>query len=73
MNRTIKEIGGTTPSDLECIVFLASNKIAPAYETGMELGIGDSLLVKAVCEATGRKKEAVEEAYEKVTQLFLQT
>jgi hypothetical protein len=34
-------------------------------------GIGDSLLVKAVCEATGRKKEAVEEAYEKVAVLLL--
>jgi hypothetical protein len=31
----------------------------------MELGIGDSLLIKAVCEATGRKKDAVEEAYER--------
>jgi DNA ligase-1 len=38
--------------------------VAPAYE-GLELGIGDSLLVKAICEATGRKKDAVEQAYEK--------
>jgi hypothetical protein len=29
----------TIPDDLEYIVFLASNKIAPAYETGMELGL----------------------------------
>jgi DNA ligase-1 len=28
----------STPEDLEIIVYLASNKIAPAYETGMELG-----------------------------------
>ena len=41
---------------------LASNSVGPAYE-GLELGIGDSLLVKAVCEATGRRKDAVEEDY----------
>ena len=54
----------TTPGELDAIVHLASNSVGPAYE-GLELGIGDSLLVKAVCEATGRKKDAVEEDYEK--------
>lgn len=54
----------TTPSDLSSLIFLASNSVSPAYE-GLELGIGDSLLVKAICEATGRKKDSVEEAYER--------
>lgn len=48
--------------DLACLVQLASNSVFPAH-IGLELGIGDSLLVKAVCEATGRKKDAVEEDY----------
>ena len=52
----------TTPLELDAIVHLASNSVGPAYE-GLELGIGDSLLVKAVCEATGRRKDAVEEDY----------
>ncbi|KAJ1422633.1 hypothetical protein B484DRAFT_398989 [Ochromonadaceae sp. CCMP2298] len=52
----------TTPADLEVIVYLAANEVSPVYD-GLELGIGDSLLVKAVCEATGRNKAAVEEAY----------
>ncbi len=45
----------TTPEDLETVVYLSSNEVAPAYD-GLELGIGDSLLVKAICEATGRNK-----------------
>ena len=40
------------PADLEAVVYLASNSVSPAYD-GLELGVGDSLLVKAICEATG--------------------
>lgn len=52
----------TTPSELHVLVHLASNSVASAYEN-VELGIGDSLLVKAICESTGRKRDAVEEDY----------
>lgn len=62
--RLFRAVISTTPDDLDVIVYLASNEVSPVYD-GKELGIGDSLLVKAVCEATGRKKDAVEEAYEK--------
>ena len=62
--RLFRAVIATTPEDLDVIVYLASNEVFPVYD-GKELGIGDSLLVKAVCEATGRKKDAVEEAYEK--------
>lgn len=62
--RLFRAVMSTTPEDLDVIVYLASNEVSPVYD-GKELGIGDSLLVKAVCEATGRKKDAVEEAYEK--------
>ena len=54
----------TTPSELETVVYLISNEVAPSY-MGLELGIGDSLLVKAVCEATGRTKNSVQEDYQK--------
>ena len=55
---------------MKTIIYLASNSISPAYE-GLELGIGDSLLVKAIVEATGRKKESVEEAYKTTGDLGL--
>ena len=54
----------TTPGDLECILYLASNTLFPAYD-GLELGIGDSLLIKAVVESTGRNKNAVQADYDK--------
>ena len=42
--------------------------MAPAYEC-VELGIGDSILQKAVVQATGTSKAAVKEKYEKVGDL----
>ncbi len=43
-----------SPHDLYHVVYLASNSIAPAYEC-VELGIGDSILMKAIGEAYGTK------------------
>lgn len=47
-----------SPNDLVYAVYLCLNKIAPDYE-GKELGIGDSLLMKAVAEVTGRTLDAI--------------
>lgn len=60
----------TSPDELETVLYLVSNEVAPSYE-GLELGIGDSLLIKAVCEATGRNRNAVQEDYNKEGDLGL--
>lgn len=44
----------TNPKELYPVVYLASNSVAPAYKC-VELGIGDSILIKAIGEAYGAK------------------
>ena len=62
LSRLFQAVLLTSPSELEAVVYLISNEVAPSYE-GLELGIGDSLLVKAVSEATGRTKNSVQDDY----------
>ncbi|QRV78457.1 ATP-dependent DNA ligase [Ceratobasidium sp. AG-Ba] len=44
---------------LQC-VYLCINRLSPDYK-GIELGIGESLLVKAISESTGRKIDVIKE------------
>nr|XP_039255431.1 DNA ligase 1-like [Styela clava] len=57
-----------TPDDLLPCVYLSLNQLAPAYE-GIELGIGDSLLIKAVAETTGRSTEKIKSDQKKLGDL----
>ena len=42
-----------TPDDLLPSVYMTLNRLAPAWE-GTELGIGETLLMKAIANTTGR-------------------
>lgn len=58
----------STPGDLLPTVYLCTNKVSPAHE-GVELGIGDATLIKALCQATGRKESVIKDEYDETGDL----
>lgn len=59
---TLRTVMHTTPDDLAAVVYLAANRIAPAHE-GLELGIGDASIIKALAEACGSSEAQVKKQY----------
>lgn len=47
-----------TPEDLVPVVYFLANRIAPAHE-GLELGIGDASIIKALAESCGRTESQI--------------
>ncbi|KAL2328547.1 hypothetical protein Fmac_021974 [Flemingia macrophylla] len=65
--RTVMHV---TPEDLVPVIYLSANKISPAH-TGLELGIGEASIIKALAEAYGRNESWVKNQYEKEGDLGL--
>lgn len=53
-----------SPKDAKPSTLLCLNKLAPDYD-GLELGVGESLILKALAEATGRKHAIIKAEIEK--------
>ncbi|KAL4295418.1 hypothetical protein GQ457_12G029970 [Hibiscus cannabinus] len=58
----LRTVIDTTPDDLVATIYLAANKVAPAHE-GLELGIGDASIIKALAEACGRTESQIKSQY----------
>lgn len=62
MCNVFRTVISTTPGDLLAVVYLSANKIAPPHD-GVELGIGDSALIKSLADAYGRREEHVKNQF----------
>ncbi|ESS69062.1 putative DNA ligase I [Trypanosoma cruzi] len=51
-----------SPSDLVSVIYLVINKQGPAHE-GIELGVGDALLVKVIAECCGVTEAYIKDTY----------
>eukprot|EP00948_MAST-09A_sp_MAST-9A-sp1_P001780 g1780.t1 len=60
---------GPTQSDLIASAYLASNTIYPSYKPNNQLGIGESLLIKAISSCTGMRPKDVKAKYNKLGDL----
>eukprot|EP01083_Nonionella_stella_P239928 839227_1 len=66
--RSILLINGNCENQKECEInllyslYLCCNELGPPYKN-IELGIGDSIILKALCESTGRKLRDLKQEY----------
>ncbi|KAF5093352.1 hypothetical protein D0Z00_004096 [Geotrichum galactomycetum] len=56
------EVLRTSPEDLSTVAYLCINRLGPDYE-GLELGLGESLIIKSLAEATGRTQAQIKTDY----------
>ncbi|CAG9463109.1 unnamed protein product [Pedinophyceae sp. YPF-701] len=68
LTKVMRVIAAGSPGDLLPAAYLCTNRVAPAYE-GVELGLGDATLIKALAACTGRKEDKVKAEYGEVGDL----
>ncbi|UQC78151.1 DNA ligase I [Colletotrichum lupini] len=66
----LRQVLRLTPDDLLPTVLLMINKLAPDY-AGIELGIGESLIMKSIGESTGRSLAVIKQDQKEIGDLGL--
>lgn len=66
----LRQVMRLTPDELLPVVLLMINKLAPDY-AGIELGIGESLIMKAIGESTGRSLQVIKADQKEIGDLGL--
>lgn len=51
------------------VVYLSINRLGPDYESNLELGLGETLLIKSISESTGRSTGNIKSEYVKLGDL----
>lgn len=59
----------STPDKLVKVVYLFINRLGPDYEPDLELGLGETLLIKAISECYGRPASKIKKDYQEVGDL----
>lgn len=54
LSNLLRSVVALSPSDLLPVLYLSLNRLGPPQQ-GLELGVGDGVLLKAVAQATGRR------------------
>jgi len=68
LKEAFRTVIATTPEDLLVTVYLATGSVAPAH-AGIELGIGDAAIIRAVAESTGKTEKIITKQLEKAGDL----
>lgn len=63
-----RKVIDTTPADLVPVIYLCVNKLAPAHE-GIEIGVGEMILMKALSQTSGCSLSVLRSMYKKVGDL----
>lgn len=58
LSNLLRSVVALSPTDLLPVLYLSLNRLGPPQQ-GLELGVGDGVLLKAVAQATGRQLESI--------------
>ncbi|XP_021566152.1 DNA ligase 1 isoform X2 [Carlito syrichta] len=58
LSNLLRSVVALSPPDLLPVLYLSLNRLGPPQQ-GLELGVGDGVLLKALAQATGRQLESV--------------